>query len=125
MSTDDDLDDYDLVDRILDEGEVVFSHHWDSGGPGGSGAEEVYHWNGKFLYSSLDLDPEGPFDNLGEALGAADLLTVTEATTRINCSALSAVELVGRLECDEEVEIRINGQPWTHRAGKWKRSRPG
>jgi hypothetical protein len=117
----------DLIDRIIDAGKVVFSHDWDSGGPGaGAGSDQVYHWKGKFVSCSLDFGNAGPFTSLDEALQEQDLLTVTGATTGIQCSMLSASEIAKRLHGDEEgFEIEINGEAWVYRAeaGEFKRKR--
>lgn len=124
---DEELDDGELTDRIIDEGKVVFSHDWDSGGPGaGAGSEQVYLWERRFAICSLDTGNAGPFGSLDEALQEQDLLTVTGATTSIHCSMLSSKELVKRLECDEDgYEIEINGESWIYHAGagEFKRAR--
>jgi hypothetical protein len=112
------LEDDDLFDQIIDQGEVVFSHDWDSGAPGvGAGSEQVYLWKGRFFIYSLDCGKFGPFASLDEALQEQDLLMVTSATTSIQCTLLEANELAKRLECDEDgYEIEINGESWVYRA---------
>ena len=111
-------DDDELVEQIVEEGKVVFSHDWDSGDPGaGAGAEEVYRWKGKFAVCSLDFGNSGPFATLDEALREQSLLTVNSATTGIDCKLITAEELIKRLECEEDsCAIDINGEPWVGKA---------
>ena len=57
-----------IEETITDEGEIVASHSWDSGGPGaGAGVDLVYRFRGIFIGSS-DLGLDGPFGSLGEAV---------------------------------------------------------
>jgi hypothetical protein len=112
-----------LVDRIVEKGKAVFSHDWDSGGPGaGAGSETVYRWRGKFAIGSEVYENPGPFGSLDEALEElGNLLTVTGATTDIWCSLLTAEELAKRLQPyddDEGYAIMINDEPWAYRKGK-------
>jgi hypothetical protein len=121
----DELEGDDIADYIISEGELVFSHEWDSGGPGaGAGVEQVYHWNGQFAIFSADLGNSGPFATLDEALADQDLLMVTSATTRIDCSLLTAKELARRLQCDEDgYQVVLNGERYAYReeAGEFQR----
>src|SRR5262245_12894913 len=109
-----------LIEQIIAEGKVVFSHNWDSGGPGaGAGCERVYHRKGKFVICSLDFGTAGPFASLDEALQEQNLLTVTGATTSIDCLMVASTELATRLECEEDgYQIEINGELWVYRARK-------
>lgn len=103
---------------IIDEGEVVYSLEWDSGGPGaGAGENKVCHWKGKFA-SSSDSGYEGPFDTLDEALESNSCLCVTTATYNIESSMLSAKEIAKRLECfaNDGYVVQINGESWVYRA---------
>jgi hypothetical protein len=115
-----DLDPEDPCEEIIDNGEVVFSHDWDSGGLGaGAGCETVYRWKGRYVASSEGNEPSGPYDTLEEALKQFDLLTVTSATTSINCPLLSAKKLAAMLSCYEDGHvIEINGQPWVYHESK-------
>jgi hypothetical protein len=115
---DDVLTDDDLVDRIIEEGEEVFAHAWDSGGPGaGAGCERVYRWRGKFAFASADYGNAGPFDSLEEVLKQQDcLLGVTSVTEYIWCPLMTAEEIAARLTYygydDEHYPISVNGEPW-------------
>jgi len=92
-----------FIDRVNDEGEEVFAHSWDSGGPGaGAGCERVVTYKGQFWYCSIDQGTHGPYDDLRQALGKHGLLMVNEATTDINCSMMSTEEILGKLECSYE-----------------------
>ena len=105
------------VEAIIVQGDLVFSHDWDSGGPGaGAGSEEVYLWNGQFASASLDFGNQGPFETLDEALEESELLSVSDATTKIKSSIYSDAEIAGRLKCDiDGQEILINETKWTFR----------
>jgi hypothetical protein len=108
-----------LVDRIVEKGKEVFSHDWDSGAQAGS--ETVYRWRGKFAIGSEDFGDSGPFATLDEALAEGELLTVTGATTDIQCSLLSADELAKRLRAsgvEDGYEIGINGETWAYHKRK-------
>jgi hypothetical protein len=125
---DDELEGDDLVDQIVEEGEVVFRHSWDSGSPGaGAGTEYVYSWNGKFAVWSADFGKSGPYASLDEALEEHnELLMVSPATESIDSALLTAKEIARRLYCEEDgYVIEINGQPWVYRAeaGEFKRKR--
>jgi hypothetical protein len=113
-----------LRDQIIDAGECVFEHEWDSGGPGaGAGVERVYRWKGKFAFSSADNGRAGPFNTLDDALEAQDLLRVTDASTSIYCSLLKGDELAGQMTCEEDgCLVTVNGEPWEYdqQAGRFE-----
>jgi hypothetical protein len=112
-------DDGEIVDRIIEKGECVFAHDWESGGLGaGAGCEQVYRWRGKFAFASADYGNAGPFDSLEEVLKQQDcLLGVTSATDSIWCSLMTAAEIAARLtysgyDDDEHYPISVNGESW-------------
>jgi hypothetical protein len=68
---------------IIEEGEVVGSHSWESDNPGaGAGMTLIYRFKGLF-FTSNDFGLDGPFEDFSEAAEAVGLLTVTETTERI------------------------------------------
>jgi hypothetical protein len=70
-------------DIIIEEGEVVGSHSWESDNPGtGAGTTLIYRFRGLF-FTSDDFGINGPYEGFSEAAEAVGLLTVTEATERI------------------------------------------
>ena len=70
-------------ETIIEEGEVVGSHSWNSGNPGaGAGMTLIYRFRGLF-FTSDDFGIKGPYEGFGEAAEAVNLLTVTETTERI------------------------------------------
>jgi hypothetical protein len=70
-------------DAIIEEGEVVGSHSWESDNPGaGAGVTLVYRFKGLF-FTLTDFGLDGPFQGLSEAAEAVGLLTVTEMTEKI------------------------------------------
>jgi len=104
-----------LSELILEEGEIVYSLQWDSGGPAaGAGYEVVYKFRDSYWTHSDYEGLSGPYDSLDEALSDA-FKTVTSATERIRCSELSSEEIVELLEpyvleCTKR--IVINGEAW-------------
>lgn len=108
-------DDDDLVEQILDKGEVVFSHSNDISVLPDLGARRIYRWQGKFAVEHPDVGNSGPYDSFQEALhvDCDELLTVTAGTGEITCSLLSSEELAELLELNtDEAEILINGKLW-------------
>ncbi len=70
-------------DAIIEEGEVVATHSWDSDNPGaGAGMSLVYRFQGLF-FTSTDFGLDGPYERFSEAAEAVNLLTVTSTTERI------------------------------------------
>ena len=68
---------------IIEEGEVVGSHPWNSGNPGaGAGMTIIYRFKGLF-FTSDDFGIDGPYEGFNEAAEAVNLLTVTDATEKI------------------------------------------
>lgn len=54
--------------EILLHGETVLTVSWDGHMPGHSGAVWYRCWRGIFYGSCSDMDPEGPYDTLDEAM---------------------------------------------------------
>jgi len=70
-------------ENIIEEGEVVGSHSWESDNPGaGAGMTLIYRFRGLF-FTSDDFGINGPYEGFSEAAEAVGLLTVTETTKRI------------------------------------------
>jgi len=70
-------------DIIIEEGEVVGMHSWNSGNPGaGAGVTYIYRFRGLF-FTSTDFGIDGPYKGFSEAAEAVGLLTVTDATELI------------------------------------------
>ena len=68
---------------IIEEGEVVGSHSWNSGNPGaGAGATFIYRFRGLF-FTSDDFGIDGPYEGFSEAAEAVNLLTVRNTTEAI------------------------------------------
>jgi hypothetical protein len=114
--TDQDSDEEDgAVDRIIDEGEVVFTREWDTGAPlAGAGSEQVYRLGGYYALCSTHIGRDGPIDSLEEALDRWELLQVRSGIQAIESSELTSGELVKVLTCPEEhCEVAINGEDWT------------
>ena len=70
-------------DAIINEGEVVATHSWESDNPGaGAGMTLIYRFHGLF-FTSTEFGLDGPFEGFSEAAEAVDLLTVRDTTERI------------------------------------------
>ena len=70
-------------ENIIEEGEVVATHSWESDNPGaGAGMTLIYRFRGLF-FTSDDFGINGPHKTFSEAAEAVGLLTVTETTERI------------------------------------------
>jgi hypothetical protein len=70
-------------DIIIEEGEVVATHFWESDNPGaGAGMTLIYSFRGLF-FTSDDFVINGPYEGFSEAAEAVGLLAVTETTERI------------------------------------------
>jgi hypothetical protein len=108
--------DADLLERIITDGERVFSHLWDSGGLGaGGGSENVYRLGRSYCYASADVGQFGPYRWLEDALAEHALLLLTEATVGIDCTELSARQLARRCDCSDlkaGATVSLNGEAW-------------
>jgi hypothetical protein len=113
-----------LQEQIMEEGEEVFSHQYDSDHPGGGGFVAIHRLADKYAFSS-DEEAGGPFDSFEEALEQSGGLQVTECSFSIKCSMLSARQIAERLEscADEDLSLWINGEEWAHRGGKFKKGK--
>jgi hypothetical protein len=75
------IDNFDEI--IIEEGDVVGTHSWNSGNPGaGAGMTIVYRFKGLF-FTSDDFGIDGPYEGFSEAAEAVNLLTVRDTTERI------------------------------------------
>jgi hypothetical protein len=70
-------------DAVIEYGQVVGSHSWESDNPG-AGADMIliYLFRGLF-FTSNDFGFNGPFEGFHEAAEAVGLLAVTKTTERI------------------------------------------
>jgi hypothetical protein len=70
-------------ENIIEKGEVVATHSWESDNPGaGAGMTSIYSFRGLF-FTSTDFGIDGPYEAFSEAAEAIDLLTIKETTERI------------------------------------------
>jgi hypothetical protein len=70
-------------DAIIENGDVVGTHSWESDNPGaGAGMIFIYRFKGLF-FTLTDFGLDGPYEGFSEAAEAVNLLTVTETTDRI------------------------------------------
>jgi hypothetical protein len=70
-------------DAVIEEGEVVGSHSWESDNPrAGADMILIYLFRGLF-FTSTDFGFDGPYTGFMEAAEAVGLLVVTPTTERI------------------------------------------
>ena len=75
------IDNFDEI--IIEEGQVVASHSWNSGNPGaGAGMTIIYRFRGLF-FTDDDFGIGGPYQGFNDAAEAVSLLTVRDTTERI------------------------------------------
>jgi hypothetical protein len=105
-----------LSEVIGEQGQIVFRHRWDSGGPGaGAGAEIVYKFRDLYWPCSGDAGVFGPMETLEEALAVGDFLQLTDATTSIDCREVDSTELVEMLTGIDSSGLKwidLNGETW-------------
>jgi hypothetical protein len=76
-------------EAIIEEGEVVATHSWDSDNPGaGAGMTLIYRVQGLF-FTSTDFGLDGPYEEFSEAAEAVGLLAVTETTEKFGWTTRS------------------------------------
>ena len=72
-----------LLEAVIEDGDVVAEHHWDSGGPGaGAGVVNVYKYRGCY-FGLNDVGWYGPFDEFDPVIEKLGVLAPTDATTLI------------------------------------------
>jgi hypothetical protein len=70
-------------DTIIEEGEIVATHSWESDNPGaGASMTLIYRFKGLF-FTSTDFGLDGPYEGFSEAAEAVGLLTVRDTTETI------------------------------------------
>lgn len=101
-----------LVKKLEDHGVAVFRHYWEGGA--GAYATYVYKLEGAYyLYDMFDGTVGDPCSTLLEAL-TDEALTVTGATTEIDCTELDFDTLSDLLNADDTMDepVFVNGRDW-------------
>jgi hypothetical protein len=116
MATRRPVDDEELLERLDEEGEKVWTLEWDAGGPGAGGDEDyACRLEGRY-YAVLVGRGEtwGPYKTLEDAVEAGDLDVVTEATAAVRSSVMAAAEVAALLRpSDDEVARSLEpGEGW-------------
>ena len=89
----------DQIEELFENGEIVYSVYWDSGGPGaGADVEAIYKYDGKYCLRLSFEDDVFVYDRLEEALDAGELFFVSEATVSIESTEIPNEELIKRLK---------------------------
>ena len=98
---------------IVSEGLVVFSHQWDSGGPGAGGdALNVYRSGDYYAAVSDEGEHLGPYNTLLDAISACEAVSITDASKSIDSEELSLGVILDLLKfyCEEDYPtLLING----------------
>jgi hypothetical protein len=105
----------DEADVIVEEGDLVLTHSWDSESPGsGAGAVSVYTMAGRYAVHDFEVGNEGPFDSLAEAMQAMDVGIINMSSTDIDADGMTADQLLPLfgVEVDEGFVLYINNDPW-------------
>ena len=102
------------AEKIIKHGKAVLSYYWDSGGPGaGAGVEQVFCFKERYAVASEYEGSLGPFDSLLQAIEKTNILSISDASERIECESLSVAQIIDLLQmyCDgDEPVLDINGQ---------------
>ena len=106
-----------LEDCVLEEeGEDVFSLHWDASEPYGSGVESILRCHGSNYYYKGASGTFGPFPSLHDALEWSELLAISSVTVSVTSSEMNSEELASLLRSQDDVEpgfsIEINHEKW-------------
>jgi hypothetical protein len=106
-------DEDDLPDIIDKEGKVILTLGWDADRPDGAGASHIIEWNGAYFFMSSDIDTEGPYDNLEEAIALEYFHTNGTPKPEIYSDVLpfEQLEAIARdIDEDRQQEIVINDE---------------
>jgi hypothetical protein len=72
-----------IEETIVEEGELVATQAWNSGGPGiGAGVTSIYRYRSLF-FTSTDFGVGGPYNGFREAAEDVQLFAITDATESI------------------------------------------
>jgi hypothetical protein len=102
-------------ERIIRYGQIVYSLFWDSGAPGpGAEYESVFKWRDSYAVCLSFDEPQGPYNSLMQAVKAAELNRVTEATVSIDSQEISSEQIAKMLRHlgKPPFALRINGEIW-------------
>jgi hypothetical protein len=103
--------DQDQIEEMVENGKIVYSFYWDSGGPGaGADVEAIYKYDGKYCLRLSFEDEVIVYDGLEEALDAGELFLVNEATVSIESTEIPSEELIKKLTYlgEEDHKFLIN-----------------
>ncbi|MDB4634108.1 hypothetical protein OAG76_01755 [Rubripirellula sp.] len=102
------------AEKIIKHGTAVLSYFWDSGGPGaGAGVEQVFYFKEHYAVASEYEGPLGPFESLVDAIEQTTILSIGDASEKIECDSLSVTQIIDLLHmyCSgNEPVLEINGQ---------------
>jgi hypothetical protein len=115
-------DEDNLHEMISYEGESVLSLGFDTGSVGtGAGVNWIEEWNGLFFFFSSDLDCEGPFETLDEAVALEVFHWPNSYASELDSDRLPFKQLI-KIARDVVIEdgqsILINGNEYVFSEGK-------
>jgi len=104
-----------LPNEVLEKCKTVFTLGWDSSMPGSCGASWINEWRGLYFFTSSDLDPEGPFADLDEALNVEYFWTFS-SNHSLWSDVIPLEELLdiaaARFDSEEGETIQINDKTY-------------
>lgn len=100
-----------LVNDGMEDAKLVLTVAWDSSMPGTCGASWIREWRGLYFFDSSDVDSEGPFESLDDAM-EVDLFMVFSDGLSLESDVIPLEELIdiayGRFDGNEGDTIQIN-----------------
>ena len=111
------IDKDELSDRLWDiigsEARSMLTLAWDGDGPAHSGFVEIIAWRDMFFMRSSDYEPEGPFDELSEALDLDQFSNPSPKPALVSKELpLEALLKVALGVIDDGDHVDINGKSW-------------
>jgi|GEM_PF-3095474 len=117
-------DEGNLHEMISDEGVSVLSLGFDTGRVGtGAGVSWIQEWNGLFFFFSSDLDCEGAFKTLDEALALEVFHWPNPYVSELESDRLpfkQLIKIARDVLTEEDQSIVINGKEYVLSEGKLK-----
>lgn len=112
------VEDWFWNDILMPQSETVLTVGWDGGMPGHGGA--IWHqcWRGIFYATSSDMDPQGPYDTLDEAMDCygSELTESNEVYSDV-LPEHELIAFVARHAAPDIYGITINDRPYVLRDG--------
>ena len=103
-----------LIDLIREDGEIVYTQDWDTGGPGmGAQTDVIFKYRDKY-WLEWASGVSGPRDEIIKVF-PEPYIAVTGATESIACREMDADEIIKYIkpiDLEDKVRITINGNEY-------------